>query len=70
MPDLRPMSDAPRDGTPILTRILGSYPAVVTYDAENPKGNEWRVSMLDAWFGTDTLDGWMPLPDDLLPNFT
>lgn len=69
--ELRPMSEAPRDGTPILAYpALGSrwtweYPAVIKRSKYEPRwyihGNNWMLKDED-------FIGWLPLPTAKLPE--
>lgn len=57
----QPMATAPRDGTliEIFDGVHGHM--LARYDAENPKGNPWRVAPdLDAWFGEGWAAAWRP----------
>lgn len=55
------MDSAPHDRPVLLlfsgTSGLAGY-ILAEYDADNTKGNEWRVPHCDAWFESTLFAGW------------
>lgn len=73
-PPMRPMSEAPRDGTPILVRFHGGAPedwhpllqggcAVLRFDSEWAAGEVWAFAApVGCHVSGAVLAGWWPLP--------
>jgi hypothetical protein len=64
--ELDGMRNAPRDRA-----IIGHFAdgtgfdgisLVVAFDANPPKDNEWKVPLLDGWFGGELFSGWSYIP--------
>lgn len=65
---LRPMSEAPRDGTKILAYLRGARfgtlkPYIVSLHRHpGPYSGWWRVSESDKVWYVAVLAGWLPIP--------